>query len=178
MASKKKEKISSLWKEFKAFISRGNVIDMAIGVVIGSAFTAIINSIVNGIFMPIISLAVPSGLDGIVTVLNSAEAMATSSTDPSNIVNYWGINYDKTLVNVINWGSFIDAVINFLIIALILFIILKVFTALNNKRKSLLAKKEEIKPVEEPKPSEDILLLREIRDSLKKEDTNKISENN
>ena len=160
--------MKKLWQEFKKFISRGNVIDMAIGVVIASAFTAIVNAIVNNILMPIVTLAVPAGLDGLVTVLNPEQAKAPAET--VNTIEYWGVTYNADVVNVINWGILINAIINFILIAIILFIILKVFTTLNNKRKEL-AKKEEAQkpaaPAPEPKPSEEVLLLREIRDSLK-----------
>ncbi len=171
----KNNKIKSLRGEFKAFISRGNVIDMAIGVIIGSAFSAIINTLVNNIFMPLITFAVPQGLDGLVTVLNKDAALATSDT--VNTVSYWGVTYDADIVNVINWGAFVNAIINFIIIALILFIILKIFTSLKNRRNAIIEKmkkKEETKvetPKEEPKPSEEVLLLREIRDSLKQKET-------
>lgn len=164
-------------EEFKAFISRGSVLDMAIGVIVGSAFTAIVNALVKGILMPIISLAVPAGLDGLVTVLNPEKAkFIEGTTDVANKVTYWGVSYDKTLVNVIDWGSFINAIINFLLIALVLFTILKVFTYMNNKRKALKEKMEEKEkeaPKQEPVIPEDILLLREIRDSLKKDEKNK-----
>ena len=159
--------MKKLWQEFKKFIARGNVIDMAIGVIIASAFSAIVNSIVNNILMPLVTIAVPQGLDGLVTVLNPEAAKVTVAT--SNKVAYWGVTYDADVVNVINWGVFINAVINFFIIAIVLFLILKIFTSLNNKRKELLGKTE-VKAA--PKPSEEVLLLREIRDSLKKDATN------
>ncbi len=159
--------MKKLWQEFKKFIARGNVIDMAIGVIIASAFSAIVNSIVNNILMPLVTIAVPQGLDGLVTVLNPEAAKVTEAT--SNKVAYWGVTYDADVVNVINWGVFINAVINFFIIAIVLFLILKIFTSLNNKRKELLGKTE-VKAA--PKPSEEVLLLREIRDSLKKDATN------
>ena len=168
MAKSKKKREFKLWQEFKKFISRGNILDLAVGVVIGTAFTAIVNALVQQILMPIVSLAVPGGLDGLVTVLNPAEAVVTAET--STTIKYWGVTYNADVVNVINWGILINAIINFILIAIILFIILKVFTTLNNKRKEL-AKKEEAQkpaaPAPEPKPSEEVLLLREIRDSLK-----------
>lgn len=162
--------MKNFWQEFKKFITRGNVIDMAVGVVVATAFTAIVNAIVNNILMPIVTMAVPAGLDGLVTVLNPKKAAVTEAT--VNTISYWGTTYDADVVNVINWGILINAVINFFLIALILFIILKVFTTLNNKRKALLKKEEEQKaPAPEPKPSEEVLLLREIRDSLKNKES-------
>ncbi len=162
--------MKNFWQEFKKFITRGNVIDMAVGVVVATAFTAIVNAIVNNILMPIVTMAVPAGLDGLVTVLNPKKAAVTEAT--VNTISYWGTTYDADVVNVINWGILINAVINFFLIALILFIILKVFTTLNKKRKALLRKEEEQKaPAPEPKPSEEVLLLREIRDSLKNKES-------
>lgn len=160
--------MKNFWQDFKKFISRGNVIDMAVGVVIATAFTAIVNAIVNNILMPIVTMAVPAGLDGLVTVLNPDKALATDET--ANTISYWGVTYDADVVNVINWGILVNAVINFFMIALILFTILRVFTFLNNKRKALAKKEEKPAPAPEVKPSEEVLLLREIRDSLKKED--------
>ena len=159
--------MKKIWQEFKKFISRGNVVDMAVGVIIASAFTAIVNAIVNNILMPLITIAVPQGLDGLVTVLNPHKALATGET--TNTISYWGVTYDADVVNVINWGIFVNAVINFIIIAFVLFIIVKIINTLNNKRKALFKKEAEKNPQPAPKPSEEVLLLREIRDALKKE---------
>lgn len=102
------------FSDFKKFISRGNILDMAVGVIVGGAFNAIVTAFTNQIIMPLINwlLSVISGgqngLEGAVTVLKWAE--------------------DGTLENsiYINWGAFISAILNFLIIAMTLFIILKV----------------------------------------------------
>ena len=90
-------------EEFKKFISRGNVMDMAVGVIIGGAFTAIVNSLVNDVMMPILSL-ITGGLDfsNLCIALGEAEGAAT-----------------------LNYGSFIAAVINFLLIAMVIFIMIK-----------------------------------------------------
>ena len=103
-------------KEFKEFISRGNVMDMAVGVIIGGAFTSIVNSLVNDVMMPVLSL-ITGGLDfsKLCIVLKEGEGGAT-----------------------LNYGAFIAAVINFLLIALVIFVLIKVI----NK---LAPKKEEIK---------------------------------
>lgn len=165
--------MKKFFKEFKAFISKGSIMDLAVGVVIGGAFTAIITAMVQGILMPIITLAVPGGIEGFVTVLNPQEATATADT--VNVISYYGVNYNADIVNVIKWGTFINAVIYFLIVAFILFVILKVVKYLEKKAKALEAKlqPEEEAPAPAPAPApvipEDILLLREIRDSLKKE---------
>lgn len=121
-------------KEFKEFISRGSVIDLAVAVVIGGAFTKIVNSLVDDIIMPIIGVIIG------------------------------GINFENLMVTVgtaeIKYGMFIQAVVNFLLIALVIFTIIKAI----NKFK----KKEEEKPEEPAAPSEDIVLLTEIRDLLRK----------
>lgn len=181
-----KRKKSKLVAEFKKFITRGNVVDMAIGVIIGSAFSAIVTALVQQILMPIITWAIPTGgMDGLVTVLNGSKAAVTEAT--KNVVYYWGVAYDKDIVNVINWGAVLNAIIYFLSVALMLFSILKVFTFLKNKRDAFLKAEEEKyyakhpeerpKPVEpgKPKPTElDVLL--EIRDSLKAQENNKKAE--
>ncbi len=116
-------KVKKFFSDFKAFITRGNIIDMAVGVIIGGAFSAIINALVNAVLMPLITTAIPGGLEGFVTVLNHNAALPTEKT--VNTVSYWGITYDKDVVNVMNWGTLINAIINFIIIGFILFIILR-----------------------------------------------------
>lgn len=135
--SKKKTKISSLAKKelnsFKEFISKGNVIDLAVGVIIGGAFGKIVTSIVNDILMPLIGII----LGG---------------------VNFTTLNI-KIKDAVINYGQFIQNVVDFLIIALCIYF----FITIINK----FLKKEEPKKEEAPKKSEEVLLLEEIRDLLK-----------
>ena len=133
--------MKKLLNEFKEFISRGNVIDMAVGVVIGSAFSKIVTSLVNDIIMPLVGVII-GGLD--FTSLSI-----------------------KIKDSEILYGSFIQNIVDFLIIAACIFTVIKIM----NKFKKP-------KPVEEPKPvetPEDIKLLTEIRDLLKKENnkTNK-----
>lgn len=177
MSEEKKEK-RKLIKEFKAFITRGNVLDMAVGVIIGGAFNAIVTSLVN-ILMSICTWGVPGGIKGLVTVLPAAndaqkgmdtalglgqkfdasqlQELATKlananygedvvTTTPTLIENtkatilskytLHGTTYTYNLSSVIDWGSFINAIISFLIIALTLFIIVKVFATLQSKRKA------------------------------------------
>ena len=126
--------------EFKKFISRGNVMDMAVGVIIGGAFTAIVNSLVNDILMPILG-GITGGLDFTAYAFTIGEAS-------------------------VNYGTFIQAIVNFLLVALCVFLMVKAV----NKAKDAAIKKEEAPeaPAPEPEPSEEVLLLREIRDSLKK----------
>ena len=120
--------------EFKEFISRGNVMDMAVVIIIGGAFTAIVSSLVEDIISPVIGM-ICGGIDfaSIAVTVGSAELLI---------------------------GKFIMAIINFLLVALVLFCIIKAM----NKFK----KKEEEAPAEEPAPDEQTVLLTEIRDLLKK----------
>lgn len=121
-------KIKQLWTEFKKFISRGNVVDMAVGVIIAGAFTAIVTALTKGILMPLVNWAVRSatggqGLEGLRTVLGQpvyvmdADGVATSVIDWTNTL-------------FIDWGTMINSIVDFLLIAVILFVILKMFVAL------------------------------------------------
>lgn len=186
---RKKAKEGGLLDQFKKFINRGNVIDLSVAVIIGGAFQAIVNAMVNGILMPIISWAIPSGgINGIVTILNSnvsylgesnSVTAAEAATKGITTVEYWGNLYDASKVNVINWGAFINAIIYFFIVALVLFTILQVFTYLSKKRKEFEAKELEAyyekhpeeRPVPEaPKPKEptEVELLKDIKEQLEK----------
>lgn len=172
-----------LVSEFKAFITKGNVIDMAVGVIVGGAFSAIITAIINCILMPLITAAIPNGgIDGLVTVLNpgiSKVADADLISVGENVVYYWGQAYDSTKVAIINWGGVVNALIYFFAVALILFVILKVFTGLKNKRLQIQAKMKEeyykkhpeerpvVEPEPEPEPTE-IDILKEILEEVKK----------
>lgn len=130
-----------MFKEFKEFAMRGSVVDMAIGIVIGAAFGKIIASFVTDILMPPIGLLL-GGVDfsDIIYVLKEAVGEAPAVT--------------------MNVGVFINVVIEFIIIAFAIFMVIKGMNAMK--------KKEEAKPAEPPKPSEEVTLLKEIRDSLKK----------
>ncbi len=181
-----KKKGSELFNEFKKFITKGNVIDMAIGVIIGASFSAIVNSLVQGILMPIITFAIPNGgIDGLVTVLNPNAALPSDTTQ--NTIQYWGVTYDADVVNIINWGAFINAIINFFAVAIFLFVLLKTYTYLKVKKEKIKANEKEKyyqkhpearpKPVDptKPKPTElDVLL--EIRDALKSNSNSSSSE--
>lgn len=137
---------SGFRKEFTEFINRGNVMDLAVGVVIGSAFTAIVNSIVNDIIMPVVSL-IGGGFD------------FTSLT--LDIPNFFGGDKGATIY----YGKFIQNTINFLIIALVVFLLIKGINRIRRKGEKEEAKEE---AKEEKKEDEQTVLLREIRDALKK----------
>ncbi|MBR6802034.1 MAG: large-conductance mechanosensitive channel protein MscL [Eubacteriaceae bacterium] len=135
-------------EEFKTFISRGNVVDLAVGVVIGSNFTAIVNSLVNDIIMPIVGIF----LGGInFTELKYVITPATETTPES----------------AIRYGNFIQVIVNFLIIALVVFTVVKMINSFHRKKEAE-EPVEEVQVEEEPEVPEDILLLRQIRDLLDK----------
>ncbi len=125
-------------EEFKKFAMRGNVVDMAVGIIIGAAFGGIVKSLVNDIIMPPIGMIMGNvDFSDLAIALGEGEGAAT-----------------------ISYGVFINTVLNFLIVAFAVFLLIK---AINN-----LQKKEEEKPAEPPKPSAEETLLTEIRDLLAK----------
>lgn len=130
--------------EFKEFISRGNVVDMAVGIVVGGAFTSIVTSLVNQIIMPAVGF-----LFGRINFSDYKIVLAEAVGDTAEVA--------------IQYGSFIQTIINFLLVSLCVFLLIKGINKL--RRKQAEAPKEPEKPAE---PSEEILLLREIRDNLKK----------
>jgi len=131
----------SMMSEFKSFAMRGNVIDMAVGIVIGGAFGKIVSSFVNDVLMPPIGMMM-----GGVDFSDLAVVLKQASGDVAAVT--------------LNYGSFIQTVVDFLIIAFAIFMVIK---AMNNMKK-----KEEEAPEAPPKPSAEVELLTEIRDSLKK----------
>lgn len=146
MADKKK---STFIEEFKKFIARGNVVDMAVGVVVGSAFTAIVNQLVSGIINPLIGKLIGNyNLSDYKIVLTEAVG--------------------ETPEVAILYGSFIQAIINFLLVALSVFCMVRILNKVSETMKKK-QKEEEAEPPKPAEPSEEILLLREIRDSLKKD---------
>lgn len=110
--------MKKLFKEFKTFITRGNVIDLAVGMIIGAAFTAIVTALVNGIFKPLIN-AIPMGdLSGLITMLVPKNADGIQ-------VAFGSADIDLSKSVYIDWGDFIMAIVNFLLTAVILFTIIK-----------------------------------------------------
>lgn len=220
MAKKKREK-GKLWKEFKNFINKGNAFMLAVGVVIGGAFSAITNAFVN-ILLSVCTWAVPGGLKGLVTVLPAlndaqkgmdatrglgqffdasalqdlakAEAIATYgeatiNETPTLIENVkatilskytlHGTTYTYNMSAVIDWGTLINAFISFIIIALVLFTIVKVANTIAAKKKQIDAQlleayyvkhpEERPAPVEPGKPAPtEVELLTQILVELKK----------
>ncbi len=134
-------------KEFKAFIARGNVMDMAVGIIIGAAFTAIVGSLVSDLVNPIISLFL-GGIDfsGLYVLLGSGDYGSIAQAEEAGAA-------------VFAYGRFIMAVVNFLIIAFVVFMLVKAVNATK--------KKEEPAPAAPKGPTAEELLA-EIRDALKK----------
>lgn len=185
MSKKRKEKKEKkgFIKEFKEFISKGNILDLAIGVIIGGAFNAIVTTLNQKILMPIVNwvLSYVFGRKNaeLVTVLPNSikfteeHALAGATPIVVNGVDYYSVNY-------ISWSSLIETIINFLFIALTLFIIVKIAKYLSNKRKALEEKRKAeeaaANPVEET-PAEpaapvvtELDILKEIRDLLQKQE--------
>lgn len=138
-------------QEFKDFIAKGNVMDMAVGIIIGAAFTAIVSSLVADLINPVISLFL-GGIDfaGLFAVLGGGEYASLAAAEEAGAA-------------VFAYGRFIMAIINFLIIAFVVFLLVKAV----NKAKDATEEAQEEAPAEDPGPSE-LDILMEIRDSLKK----------
>lgn len=123
------KKLKALMAEFKAFITRGNVVDMAVAVIIGAAFGAIVTAMTNGIIKPLVDWAMSGmndGAAGLITMLKPAYM---------SVVDVEGV--EKTVIDMANsiyidWGTLIMKIIDFLVIALVLFVIIKVFMGLKN----------------------------------------------
>lgn len=160
--------MKKFFKEFKEFITRGSVLDMAVGVIVGSAFTAIVTALSNNILKPIINWILTlifgqNSLSDIYTYLKKVEV--------DGVV-------DLTQSIYIDWGAFINAIINFIIIAFVLFVIVKAMNNFQRKMRELeeKVKKQDEQPapeVTEPEPEpvdEHLELLKEIRDLLKEKE--------
>ena len=127
--------------EFKQFAMKGNMVDMAVGIIIGAAFGKIVSSLVNDIIMPPIGLLL-GGVN-----FTDLKVVMKAATDVKPAVTW-------------NYGSFIQAAIDFLIVAFVIFMLIKGINAMK--------KKEEVAPAAPPAPTKDQVLLTEIRDLLKK----------
>ena len=143
----------SIIKEFQEFAIKGNMIDLAVGVIIGGAFGKIVDSLVKDIIMPIVGIFTRGGVD-------FTQKFIVLGDNPNNLQSLDALN--KAGVNVLTYGSFLTIALNFLILAWVVFLMVKM---LNNIRR----KAEPVAEAPAPAPTpEDIELLREIRDELKK----------
>lgn len=119
-------------EEFKVFITRGNVIDMAVGVTVGSAFTAIVNSVTNNIIKPFINW--------IISMIIGAETLSECFTFLGAPARLEDGTIDLANSIYIDWGAFINAIINFFVIAFVLFCVVKAINAFTDKQKAVTAK--------------------------------------
>ena len=154
----KKDKMNSFWEEFKAFAIKGNAMALAVGTIIGAAFSTITKSLTDDIIMPIVSIFL-GGIDFSQLKLVLPRLWGEAKLDEAG----------NEILNTLNWGNFISAVINFFILAFVVFMLVKGL----NKLSELGKKKEEevVEVVVEapPAPPKEELLLTEIRDLLKEQ---------
>lgn len=134
------KKKTGFFGEFKAFISRGNVLDLAVGIIIGGAFTAIVNSLVNDVIMPLVGLII-----GGINFSDLKIVLAPAVGETAEVA--------------IGYGAFLQQVLNFLIIAFVVFLLVKGINSLHRKKEQA--------PPPPPAPSEELTVLTEIRDLLR-----------
>lgn len=148
-------------KEFKEFALKGNVIDLAVAVIIGGAFGLIINSMVKDIIMPVVGMAGNADFSNLYLPLNDQAKAGVAAYEAANAGARPALDAAREMGPVLAYGNFITIVINFLILAFCIFLVVKLF---NNARKRF----EKEKPVATPPgPSPTERLLAEIRDELK-----------
>lgn len=140
----------SIVQEFREFAVKGNMIDLAVGVIIGGAFSKIVDSLVKDLIMPLITVITGGGVD-------FSQKYFVLGANPDNLQSLEQLT--KAGVNVLSYGNFLTILLNFIILAWVVFLMVKM---LNNLRR-----KQEVVPAPVVTP-EDIALLREIRDELKK----------
>lgn len=158
----KKIRQSSFGRDFKAFISRGNVVDMAVGVIVGGAFGKIVSSLVNDIIMPLIGTLIgPINFSDLKITLSEAVLAADGTVEKAAVT--------------LNYGTFIQLIIDFLIIALTIFTAIRMLGRVKRKAEALKKREEaeqeaeqaaEPQPEPEPAPTKEELLLTEIRNIL------------
>ena len=124
--------MKKFFDEFKVFITRGNVIDMAVGVTVGSAFTAIVTAVSTNIIKPFINW--------IISIIIGANTLSECFTFLGPKPDLSDPNLDLTLYNYIDWGAFINAIINFFVIAFVLFCVVKAINTFTAKQKEMTAK--------------------------------------
>ena len=136
--------MKNFFAEFKKFITRGNVMDMAVGVIVGSAFTAIVNGLSNFILKPLINylLAIMLGKDTLSEILTMLLPAYTTDETGAEVLDLANSIY-------IDWGAFINAIINFFLIAFVLFCIVRTFNHIRDNQKEAAAKVKACKPTKE-----------------------------
>lgn len=148
---------STFLQDFKAFAMRGNVIDMAVGVIIGTAFGKIVSSIVSDLIMPVMGVIL-GGVNFTDLSITLKEAKVVDGVEQAAVL--------------LNYGNFLQATFDFIIIAFSIFVFIRLISKLHRK------KEETTTPEEPAKPSEEVMLLTEIRDLLKKQETTQNKHNN
>ncbi|MDD2892859.1 MAG: large conductance mechanosensitive channel protein MscL [Halothiobacillaceae bacterium] len=143
----------SLLKEFKEFAIKGNAFDLAVGVIIGAAFGKIVDSMVRDLVMPPIGLLLGGiNFNNLFLALDGKEYVTVAAAKAAGVAT-------------LNYGVFIQSMVDFTIIAFAIFVVIKL---MNNLRRKEAAAADAVAEAAPPEPSEEVLLLREIRDSLKK----------
>ena len=151
--------MKKFFSEFKTFISRGNVVDMAVGVIVGGAFGKINTSLVNDVIMPAVSMLM-GGVDFTAWKIVLKEAVMEMGAD--------GLMVETAPEVAIKYGSLIAVIVDFLIIAFSVFCMVKLINSMKEKAEALKKKEEEeAAPPADPEPSAEEKLLTEIRDLLK-----------
>ena len=143
----KQKKTTGFFAEFRKFVARGNVMDLAVGVIIGGAFSSITNSLVNDIIMPVFSVML-GGIN-----FSDWKWVLKPATDTTEAIT-------------VNYGAFLSAVLNFLILAFAIFCMVKAINTLHDR---LVKKAEAAPPPPPPEPSAEEKLLTEIRDLLREQ---------
>ena len=152
--------MKKFFSEFKTFISRGNVVDMAVGVIVGGAFGKITNSLVNDVVMPAVSM-LRGGIDFTAWKIVLKEAVTEMGAD--------GVLVETAPEIAVKYGNLIAVIVDFLILAFAVFCMVKVINSMREKAEALKKKEEEAAPPPaDPEPSAEEKLLTEIRDLLKK----------
>ena len=151
----KKVKKPGWIEEFKSFAIKGNAMNMAVGVIIGAAFQSIIKSLTGDIIMPIVSIFL-GGVDFSEMKLTLPRLFAEKYDEAGNLI-----------VNTLNYGNFLSAIINFLILALVVFWLVKMLNKLSEMGKKKEAEAAAAEPPAPPAPTKEEILLTEIRDLLK-----------
>jgi len=141
----------SFISEFREFAVKGNVVDLAVGVIIGGAFGKIVDSLVSDVIMPIVGLVFGK--------LDFSNLYLVLGNVPAGVGNTLA-DLKKAGVPVLAYGNFITVAVNFVILAFVIFLMVKQINRLRNAQPAV--------PAEPPPPQEDVVLLREIRDSLRR----------
>ena len=148
--------MKKLWKEFSEFAIKGNAMALAVGTIIGAAFSTITKSLTDDVIMPIVSIFL-GGVDFSELKIVLPRLWGEAPVDEAGNV----------ILNTLNWGNFISAVINFFILAIVVFAIVKAMNSAKAKAEAKKKAEEEAAPPAPPAPSKEEILLTEIRDLLK-----------